>query len=303
MNALVGYTGFVGSNLYAPGRFDAAWNSRNIREGYGSKPDLLVYAGVRAEKFLANRDPEKDFENIRDAMRNMERIFPRKLVLISTIDVFKNSVGRDEDSLVETDCLQPYGANRFLLEQWVRDFRPDALIVRLPGLFGKNLKKNFIYDMIHVIPSLLKVEKFAELSEKDPRLKDFYIPQGNGFVKASVPEDMQEEAKEAFRALGFSALNFTDSRSTFQFYNLARLWEDLQIALENGLSILHTATEPVKACELYRKLTGEVFVNKLTGVPACYDYRSKHAALFDGTKEYLCSREEVIKDIREFVNV
>ena len=62
MNAIVGYTGFVGSNLYTPERFGAAWNSRNIAEAYGTEPDLLVYAGVRAEKFLANRDPEKDLE-------------------------------------------------------------------------------------------------------------------------------------------------------------------------------------------------------------------------------------------------
>ena len=109
MNALVGYTGFVGSNLYAPERFDAAWNSKNVGEGYGTKPELLVYAGVRAEKFLANRDPEKDLENIRDAMRNMERICPRKLVLISTIDVFKNPVGPDEDSSVETLISSPMG--------------------------------------------------------------------------------------------------------------------------------------------------------------------------------------------------
>ena len=302
MNALVGYTGFVGSNLYAPERFNAAWNSKNVGEGYGTKPELLVYAGVRAEKFLANRDPEKDLENIRDAMRNMERICPRKLVLISTIDVFKNPVGPDEDSSVETDDLQPYGANRYLLEQWVRDFRPDALIVRLPGLFGKNLKKNFIYDMIHVIPSLLKVEKFAELSERDSQLKDFYLPQENGFLKAAVPRERQEEAKAVFRGLGFSALNFTDSRSVFQFYNLTRLWADLQTALENGLRMLHTATEPVKAGDLYRELTGEAFVNELPTVPACYNYRTKHASLFGGADGYLCNREEVIKDIREFVN-
>lgn len=35
MNALVGYTGFVGSNLYAKGTFDRVYNSKNIEEAYG----------------------------------------------------------------------------------------------------------------------------------------------------------------------------------------------------------------------------------------------------------------------------
>lgn len=32
MTSLVGYTGFVGSNLYEADRFDAIYNSKNIRE-------------------------------------------------------------------------------------------------------------------------------------------------------------------------------------------------------------------------------------------------------------------------------
>ena len=302
MNALVGYTGFVGSNLYTPERFGAAWNSKNIEEAYGTKPDLLVYAGVRAEKFLANKDPEKDLLNIRGAMRNMEKINPRKLVLISTVDVFKKPVGADEDFPVETEGLHPYGANRYLLEQWVRDFRPDTLIVRLPALFGKRLKKNFIYDYLHVIPSMLKEEKFGELAEKDPRLQTYYIPQGNGFYKAAVPEEKREEVKAIFADLGFSALNFTDSRSTFQFYGLNRLWTDLQTALEKDLRLLHTATESVTAGEVYRFLTGREFINELDGIPARYDFRTKYAVLFGREGGYLLSREEVLKEIQEFAN-
>ena len=52
--AIVGYTGFVGSNIYAAGDFDAAYNTKNIQDAFGSNPDLLIYAGMRAEKFLAN---------------------------------------------------------------------------------------------------------------------------------------------------------------------------------------------------------------------------------------------------------
>ena len=35
MNILVGYTGFVGSNIYASGGIDAGFNSKNNKEDYG----------------------------------------------------------------------------------------------------------------------------------------------------------------------------------------------------------------------------------------------------------------------------
>ena len=143
MTALVGYTGFVGSNIYEAGQFDAVYNSKNIEEAYGTNPQLLIYAGLRAEKYLANHAPEKDMEMIIQAEENIRKIHPKKLVLISTIDVFRVPKDVDENSRIDTVNLHAYGYNRYQLELWVRETYPDALIVRLPGLFGKNIKKNF----------------------------------------------------------------------------------------------------------------------------------------------------------------
>ena len=154
--ALVGYTGFVGSNIYDAGEFDAVYNSKNIEEAYGTNPDLLIYAGLRAEKYLANNNPSKDMDLIIQAEENITKINPKKLVLISTIDVFKTPFNVDENSAIDIDNLHAYGYNRYQLELWVKEKYRDALIIRLPGLFGKNIKKNFIYDYIHVIPFMLK---------------------------------------------------------------------------------------------------------------------------------------------------
>lgn len=305
MNAIVGYTGFVGSNLYTPERFQAAYNTKNIQEAYGTKPDLLVYSGVRAEKFLANSDPEKDKENIGQAKENIQKIRPKKLVLISTIDVFRTPVKVDETTEIDTDGLHPYGYHRYLLEQWVRENYPDALIVRLPALFGKNLKKNFIYDYIHVIPSMLRTEKYTELAAKEPKLKNYYKDQGNGFRKAVIQENEKkeiEELKKIFTDLGFSALNFTDSRSRYQFYNLARLWDDIRTALNNNLQLLHLATEPIKTGDLYQFLTQKEFKNELPGTPAEYDYRTIHSSLFGKETGYLCTKDEVMWEVKEFVD-
>jgi len=301
MKALVGYTGFVGSNIYAAGDFDAVYNSKNIQEAYGTEPDLLIYSGLRAEKYLANNSPEKDMELIYQAEENITKIAPKNLVLISTIDVFKNPMGVDENSGIDTENLHAYGLNRYRLELWVREKYPDALIIRLPGLFGKNIKKNFIYDYINLIPFMLKAEKFEELSAKDPDLKKFYHLQDNGFYKVEVGDADREGLKEKFRKLGFSALNFTDSRSVYQFYNLGRLWNDIQIAMEEGIKLWHPAIEPVSAAEVYKYLSGEEFVNELTGIPANYDYKTIYAEKFGGINGYIENKEEILREIKEFI--
>ncbi len=302
MNILVGYTGFVGSNLYASGQFDQVYNSKNITKAYGTEPDLLVYAGLRAEKYLANHEPEKDMEMILQAEENISKINPQKLVLISTIDVFKVPYGVDETSPIDTENLHPYGYNRYQLELWVHEKYPGALIVRLPGLFGKNIKKNFIYDYMNVIPFMLKEQKMEELCETDGSIKDSYDLQDNGFYKLKeISPEEKAALKEKFQKTGFSALNFTDSRSIYQFYNLARLWGDIQTALQFGIQLWHPATEPVSAGELYRYLTRKEFVNELDGPLANYDYRTVYAKVFGGSGGYICHKQEVLNEIKEFL--
>ena len=212
---LVGYTGFVGSNLALQSNFDGLYNSKNIKEAYGKNPDLLFYSGVPAQKFIANNDPDKDLNTIDMAINNIKKINPQKLVLISTIDVYANPIDVDEDTKIWEDN-QAYGRNRRLLEKWVEDNIKDYLIVRLPGLYGKNIKKNFIYDLINIVPSMLKEDKYISLVKQNEELKKYYINQGNGFYKCKeLSIEEKTKLKEILNILGFSALNFTDSRGIF----------------------------------------------------------------------------------------
>lgn len=304
MIALVGYTGFVGSNIHASAidEIDALYNSKNIADAYDTGPDLLIYAGIRAEKYLANIAPQKDMRIIRQAEENIKRIKPKKLVLISTIDVFKEPKDVDEDSKIDTEGLHAYGANRYQLELWAREAHPDALIVRLPSLFGKNIKKNFIYDYINVIPFMLKKQMMDKFLMQDPELRGYYIPLDNGFYRVKTLTNRERDILKAkFIDIGFSALNFTDSRSRYQFYDLKRLWSDIQTCIKNEIKIWHPATEPVAAGELYQFLTGGPFINELSGTPADYDYKTKYGALFGSSSKYICSKIEVMESIRKFI--
>lgn len=299
MKSLVGYTGFVGSNLAAAAEFDGLYNSKNIQEAFGTQPDVLYYSGVPAAKFIANKYPEQDLDIIKNAVENIRKIAPKKLVLISTVDVYKNPNGKDEDSVMETECLEAYGRNRLYLEEQVKEICPDYHIVRLPGLYGKNIKKNFIYDYINYIPALLNEAKMAELSRKEPQLKDYYTLREDGFwaVKADID---RPALKEIFKQVGFSALNFTDSRGVFQYYNLKYLFRDIQTAIDNNVRVLNIATQPITIGQLHKVLTGEDFVNEVAKVVPYYDFRTKHSRLYGRNDGYIQSSDFVYSDIKTF---
>ena len=233
MISIVGYSGFVGSNLCASFDFDGKYDKDNVTEAFGTNPDVLFYSGVPAQKFIANKFPQQDFETVVEALDNMKKINPKKVVLISSVDVYKEPNGKNESSFMDKQDLHPYGANRLWLEEQVKENFEDYFIVRLPGLYGINLKKNFIFDYLNFIPSMLNEAKFAELCEKDESLKDMYTLQENGFWTLNADAD-RTKARKVFEKVGFSALNFTDSRGIFQYYNLKYLYKNIQTAIENG---------------------------------------------------------------------
>lgn len=224
MESLVGVTGFVGGNFARQHHFDRSYHSTDIKEAYGTKPDLLVYAGVRAEKFLANAHPEEDLVSIKDAIHNIEMINPKKLVLISTIDVYPVPNAVDEDTPIDHSTVQPYGKDRLYLEKWVRDNIDNSSIIRLPALFGPGLKKNFVSDLISLVPSMLSKEKYDELSSQSVDIKDSYQLQPNGFYQLIVKDQNKINLlRQEFIKLNFTSLNFTDSRTIFSFYNMEQI--------------------------------------------------------------------------------
>lgn len=302
MEMLVGYTGFVGSNLQKLHTFEGLYASGNIKEAYGKEPQLLVYSGVPAQKFIANKEPNKDFEVIKNAIYNIEQINPKEIVLISTIDIYKNPVNVNEDTPIETNELQPYGYNRYYLEKWVSENIENHLIVHLPGLYGENIKKNFIYDLIHVIPSMLTEEKYNELITKDNFIKKYYEIQENGFYKIkSINEKEEKQLKEYFIKIGFSALNFTDSRGKYQFYNLQYLWNHIEIARKNKIKVLNLATEPVSIAEIYEYVKKEKFNNEITKNIPNYNFKTKYDTLFNGKDGYIYDKKFVLEDIKKFI--
>lgn len=247
--ALIGYTGFVGGNIAAQHEFDDVYNSKNIADIEGQEYDLVVSAANRAEMWRINQEPEKDLAEINEFIDHIKKVKIKKLVLISTVGVYKNPNGANEDTPIETDGLTPYGLNRHHLEQFCTE-NFDTTIVRLPGLFGEGLKKNVIFDLLN--------DNNVDRIHKD---------------------------------------------GVYQYYNLANIWKDIQVALDNNLPLVNLATPPVSTEEVARECFGIEFTNEPTDVkPAFWDMHSKYADVYDGEGDYLYSKTQELADIKAFVD-
>ena len=148
-SALIGYTGFVGTTLRGQTSFDANFNSSNIQDIADQSYSLVVCAGAPAAKWIANQEPEADLKNLNMLMDYLKSIHAEQFVLISTVDVYQTPIGVDEQTPIDTESLHAYGKHRYFLEQFVAENFANHRIVRLPGLFGTGLRKNFLFDMIH----------------------------------------------------------------------------------------------------------------------------------------------------------
>lgn len=149
MNALIGFSGFVGGTLLKQSFFESTYRSTTIDEIKNKSFNMVVCAGAPAQKWIANKNPQCDRDVIESLIARLKTIQCKMFILISTVDVFRRPLGVDEDTVIEEDGLHAYGLNRRTLEKFVQSHFPDYLIVRLPGLVGPGLRKNVIYDLLN----------------------------------------------------------------------------------------------------------------------------------------------------------
>ena len=150
VRAIVGYTGFVGSNLLQFYKFDYFYNSKNFSDAKNMEFDELFFCGIPAVKWYANKFPEEDKEVIGNIEGILKTVKAKKIILISTIDVYEyTNADLDEDYDCDIFNNHTYGTNRYLFENFIKKQFNDFHIIRLPALFGKGLKKNIIYDLIN----------------------------------------------------------------------------------------------------------------------------------------------------------
>lgn len=148
MNALIGYTGFIGSNLCKQFDIDLFYNSSNIETIKGETIDHLICAGLPGVKWLANKNPKEDLKKINLLKSSIKDLKVNQVTFISSIDVYKNPVQVDEDT--KTSLVHhAYGAHRTEFENFMISNFKNIRSLRLPVVYGSGFKKNYLYDLIN----------------------------------------------------------------------------------------------------------------------------------------------------------
>jgi len=248
-NAIVGYTGFVGSNLCKQTDFESFFNSKNIQDIAGKSFDTLVFSGAPANKWIANKEPEQDWQNLQQIMALLKTVKAKQLVLISTVDVIPPSDAPQDETV---DCTvgsnHAYGTHRLALEQFMRAQFPHTLVVRLPGLFGPGLKKNVIYDLIH--------------------------------------DNMLANINPA---------------SSFQYYDITRLWADIKQSLDHQLGLVHLFTQPIATRAILQRYFPHKQVGQTPAPQAHYDHRTRYAGLYGGSGGWISSADAVLDRLGNYL--
>ena len=149
INALVGYTGFIGSNLKHVKKNFHYFNSKNIHKIRNKSFNTIYCAGTYSKIWLAKKEPGKDKKNIRKLIFNLSKVKAKKFFLISTCEVYGKQKKTFENSKIVANSDYAYGYNRMKLEQFVKKNFKSYHILRLPIVYGKNFSKNFLYDLIN----------------------------------------------------------------------------------------------------------------------------------------------------------
>lgn len=154
---IIGHKGFVGSALFERLHIANEYGVTGIgRQEYstntGSHFDILINADGNSSKFLASKNPLKDFQMNVDTTIEIAQDFSCDLfVHISSVDVYNlmgNSSRTREDEAIEPVSLSNYGFSKYCAEQVVKRFAKKWLILRLGGMVGAGMKKGPVFDIL-----------------------------------------------------------------------------------------------------------------------------------------------------------
>jgi len=306
---LIGHTGFVGSALLRQTRFASCYNSANIADIAGQAFGTLVCAAAPGSMLEANRAPERDKAAIDALIARLEQVKAERFVLISSIAVLADFAGGDDEGTLRFQQELAYGRHRRALEAFVEDRFPGSLVVRLPALFGAGLRKNFLFDLMNPVPSMLAEARHAALrtalgGDLAAWRAELYAPDdATGLVKldrAALNADPRRAALEAaLDAMGATATQFHHRETTYQYYDTSRLWQDIGIALAAGLTHLHLAPEPLQAAAIHHRLTGR----PMPETPARLhreDMRTRHAVLWGASGPYQFAAADTLERLAAF---
>jgi hypothetical protein len=98
-----------------------------------------------------------------------------------------------------------------------------------------------------------------------------------------------------------NCLDAIHPQASFQYYDVRRLWLDLQVVIRNDLREVNFATAPIKTCEIVRRYFPSKQIASPAARPPAYDMRTQYAEYFGGSGGYIYSAEQVLADLGDWI--
>ena len=214
----------------------------------------------------ANMLSDADLIKVNSLIEHLATIKTKRFILISSIAVLANFSAHDDENTSAFQTKLAYGKHRRILEVFCEEHFDECLVIRLPALFGECLRKNFIFDLLNPVPTLLTPKKLStlqsELHSSEAKLLDkIYRPDPDtGMHKVDrvklAKSKNRESLETAITELGYSATQFHNRETTYQYYDITRLWADISVAKKADLRVLHLAMPPLQAADIHKRLLG-----------------------------------------------
>lgn len=139
--AVMGGRGFIGSEIckvLSKGNVIIPITPDTYSDYFGETFDVFINANGSAKKFLAEEQKIEDFFlNVISVYKSLLDFKFKKYIYISTVDIEGKST---------------YGFHKSIAEEILRRYCKDLIILRCGTVIGKQMKKGFVYDLIHRFP-------------------------------------------------------------------------------------------------------------------------------------------------------
>lgn len=304
---LIGYTGTIGSALTQQTKFFHKFNTKNISKIKNNKYDLVICCAANGSMIKANKKPKEDLQRIKKLLNDIKNIKSKYFFLVSTIQIFKNVNHKNYETSKKYNDNIPYGKNRLYLEKMCKKKFENFFVIRLPSIFDKHIKKNFLYDLKNPLPNFFVKKKFKKLlkNTKDDYLITLitkaYREEGIFHVLNKKKLNVLELniLKDHVLNLNLHAASLTNKDSSFQYYFLGNLWKDIEIMLKNNIKVLNASCYPLKASFIHKLFTGKSMKNNQSKIYNA-QMRSLHSHLWGNKKKtFLYKRKDTISQIKK----
>jgi hypothetical protein len=98
-----------------------------------------------------------------------------------------------------------------------------------------------------------------------------------------------------------NCLDAMHPHGSFQYYDVRRLWRDLEVVMRNNLSVSNFATRPIETWEIVQRYFPGKQIGSQNARPSAYDMRTQFAEYFGGSDGYIYSREQVLADLGDWI--